>query len=222
MDLTFSPDGMLVATSSVDGSVRVCEIDAGCELARFETSVDRSRKNLTYAPDLRRLAFSPDAARLAIGENDQVRVWDIGRKSEVIRLEGSGRVDSVSFSPDGRRLGTGTDDSTASLWDIATGTEIARLTGRSDEVWSVAFSPEGRRLATGSQDGTVRIWDISRLPEGNIFDVACALLPDHSLDDIIPNSPIRIDDPICDEAYDPPLPHWIGAADTEEPGPEAR
>jgi WD40 repeat protein len=36
-------------------------------------------------------------------------------------------------------------------------------------------------VLTGSEDKTARLWDISTIPRGNIFDIACAWLPDHVL-----------------------------------------
>jgi hypothetical protein len=36
-------------------------------------------------------------------------------------------------------------------------------------------------VLTGSVDGTARLWDISGIPTGNIFDIACAWLPNHDL-----------------------------------------
>jgi hypothetical protein len=70
-----------------------------------------------------------------------------------------GNVFTLSWSPDGRRLATGSSDNTARIWDGQTGAEIAVLKGHSGSVRSVAWSPDGRRLATGSNDNTARIWD---------------------------------------------------------------
>jgi WD40 repeat protein len=60
--------------------------------------------------------------------------------------------------------------------------EIARIEGHGHKVESVALSLDGTRLATGSTDSTARLWDISGIPEGDIFKIACAWLPDHVSD----------------------------------------
>jgi WD40 repeat protein/serine/threonine protein kinase len=68
------------------------------------------------------------------------------------------RVESVAFSPDGRRVLTASYDKTARVWDGTTGREILRLS-HADGLLSAAFSPDGQRIVTGSFDGTARIWE---------------------------------------------------------------
>jgi WD40 repeat protein len=68
------------------------------------------------------------------------------------------RVMSVSFSPDGSHIASGSIDQTVRIWDAKTGAHLSTLEGHSDWVLSVAFSPDGSRVA-GSGNKTVRIWD---------------------------------------------------------------
>jgi hypothetical protein len=66
---------------------------------------------------------------------------------------------SVAFSPDGKRIVSGSQDMTLKVWDSETGKEQLTLKGHSGWVHSVAFSPEGKRIVSGSQDRTLIVWD---------------------------------------------------------------
>src|SRR5262245_54428409 len=80
--------------------------------------------------------------------------------SDLLTLKGHiQNVSSVTFSPDGKRLASGSPDRTVKLWDAVTGQELLTLQGHGGVVSSVAFSPDGKRLATGSFDRTVKLWD---------------------------------------------------------------
>jgi WD40 repeat protein len=68
-------------------------------------------------------------------------------------------VHAVAISPDGTWLATAGRDGTVRIWDTATGTQQATLTGHAKEVTAVAISPDGTWLATASWDETVWIWD---------------------------------------------------------------
>jgi WD40 repeat protein len=66
-------------------------------------------------------------------------------------------VSSVSWSPDGRRILTGSADETTKVWDADKGTEVLTLKGHTDRVRSVSWSPDGRRILTGSADKTAKV-----------------------------------------------------------------
>lgn len=70
-----------------------------------------------------------------------------------------GNVRSISFSPDGTLIASGSDDKTVKIWDAATGTILRSLRGHSSSVTSVFFSPDGKTLISSGKDKTVRVWD---------------------------------------------------------------
>jgi WD40 repeat protein len=69
-------------------------------------------------------------------------------------------VYSVSFSPDGKFLASGSWDETVKVWEVGSWREVATLRGHQDWVYSVSFSPDGKFLASGSRDKTVKVWEV--------------------------------------------------------------
>jgi len=66
---------------------------------------------------------------------------------------------AVAFSPCGQRFATGSEDTTAILWDAQTGKAERVLQGHTHIVSSLSFSADGAWLASGSWDGSIRVWD---------------------------------------------------------------
>jgi WD40 repeat protein len=96
-----------------------------------------------------------------------VKVWDARTGQELLTIKGhTSYVNSVAFSPDGKRLASASADRTVKVWDAQTGQVLLDL--KASFASGLAFSPDGRWLASGNlnPNGTaVTIWDATPLPE---------------------------------------------------------
>jgi WD40 repeat protein len=76
-------------------------------------------------------------------------IWDTATGKDVVHLRRhNDRVVCVRFSPDGKKVVTGSWDNTARIWDAATGRELRVLTGHQCSIQFVTFGPDGKRVLT--------------------------------------------------------------------------
>ena len=68
-------------------------------------------------------------------------------------------VVSASFSPDGKRVVTASEDKTARVWDADTGKPMGEPMTHGEGGFSAGFSPDGKHVVTASLDKTARVWD---------------------------------------------------------------
>jgi len=138
--------------------------DANKFVTNFHTPISQSAPH-TY---LSALPFSPSESRIskhflpqfpnilnvAVGlENDWsalMNIW-VGHRDGVC---------CVAFSPDGKRVVSGSYDKTIRVWDVERGQMVSSpFEGHTAGIQCVAFSPEGKRVVSGSHDHSIRIWD---------------------------------------------------------------
>ncbi|KAF7269392.1 notchless protein homolog 1 [Rhynchophorus ferrugineus] len=68
-------------------------------------------------------------------------------------------VISVSFSPDGKHLASGSGDTTVRFWDVNTQTPYYTCKAHKNWVLCIAWSPDSNKLASACKDGRIMIWD---------------------------------------------------------------
>jgi uncharacterized protein with WD repeat len=70
-------------------------------------------------------------------------------------------VMSVSYSPDGQYVASGSYDNSIKIWSAAQGTCLHTWSGHSECVTSVSYSPDGQYLASSSEDDSVKVWSMA-------------------------------------------------------------
>ncbi|ETO30990.1 hypothetical protein RFI_06128 [Reticulomyxa filosa] len=69
-------------------------------------------------------------------------------------------VTSISFSADGTRFVSSSDDKTVRIWDISSENEIEIFKGHTQWIGNAIFSPKGTLVASCSGDKTIQLWDV--------------------------------------------------------------
>jgi len=158
---SFSPDGELLATASLDGPIHIWDVERASQRAQL-----RGHDRL-----VEHLEFSPDGGRLVTASHDgTARIWDIdGVLTTTLRHERAPRF--AAFSADGTRLVTLGTDNLAHLWETMTGKEIGTWGDRRGAPLVYAtFSPDGRNILITSQDGRVILYDAENWREVARFE----------------------------------------------------
>ena len=99
-----------------------------------------------------------------------VLLLDLTTKKAKMGLGGHKRsVKSISFSPDGKIMASGSYDTTIRLWSLPEGRYKKTLKGHRKSINSMDFSADGKLLASASRDNTARVWDVETGKHKKIF-----------------------------------------------------
>ncbi|ETS59978.1 hypothetical protein PaG_05966 [Moesziomyces aphidis] len=169
--VSISSDNRLVAAGALDTLVRVWDAQTGKQLERL-----KSHKDSIYS-----VSFAPDGKSLVSGSLDKtLKLWDLTGTAKAVqenRAEEKGGhatcattfvghkdyVLSVSCSPDGQWVASGSKDRGVQFWDPQTAQAQFVLQGHKNSVIAINLSPAGGLLATGSGDFNARIWSYDRI-----------------------------------------------------------
>ena len=160
-------DESTILTSSGDATCMLWDIESGNISTTFKG----------HEQDVMSVAILPGVDRnlFVSGSCDcTAKVWDIRTGQPTMTLRGhESDVNCVSMFPDARAFGTGSDDSTARVFDMRACAQLVEF--RSPDILcgltSVAFSNSGRLLFAGYDDYNCNAWDVLGSQEKQVFQL---------------------------------------------------
>jgi WD40 repeat protein len=88
-----------------------------------------------------------------------VTLWDTTTGNELHTLQLTQPARSLSFSADGSLLALATNND-VQIWDVASGKQLATLSGHSATVDVVAFAPDSKSLVSTGEDNQLILWQV--------------------------------------------------------------
>ncbi|KAJ7356508.1 WD40-repeat-containing domain protein [Mycena albidolilacea] len=153
LSVAFSPDGSQLVSAAEDGSIRVWDVQTGLTLVQF----------VGHSGAVNSVVYTTDGERVVSGSKDAtIRIWSIESGQEEVSLYCQSEVLSLSISPGGTTLVSGSVRGVVQLWDIAQHKctrEVLHL-GHTSTL-STVFSLDASRIAIGRWDRQVNIWNTS-------------------------------------------------------------
>lgn len=177
--LAITSDGERVISGSNQNTVKVWHLKRRELLATIECGYG-SVYSLTVTPDDRHVIVGSILGLIKIFDlNSGELLANISGHSVISDYEYAhgNSILSLTVTPDGKQLITGSDDQTIKIWNFHTRRLLTTHKGHYGAVTSLAITPDGSRLISGSMDGTIKVWNLNYVePRGPSQWHDCAVI----------------------------------------------
>ncbi|KAG8779942.1 hypothetical protein FRC12_023669 [Ceratobasidium sp. 428] len=150
----YSPNGSYIVSCSEDQTVYIWDAPS------YPSAV---RQNLHHTCDSKPAARTISAVQLdsSLDETGGIQDPSTGQPGVGRPPEGhTGLINSVSYSPDGTYILSGSSDQTVCVWDAQTGKLIGQMSEDNRESFqTVSYSSDGLRIIASGPGRSIRIWD---------------------------------------------------------------
>ncbi|MCG9127144.1 T9SS type A sorting domain-containing protein [Candidatus Poribacteria bacterium] len=132
-------------------------------------SLSQEQTFLTHGGSVQAVAYSPISSSIiaSAGGNNSIKLWNLNDGGETILGNHTDTVNSISFSPDGQHLVSGSDDYKLKVWDIQNERLIVTLNhitnSAQSQIKKVGFTPNGQQFISAGYH--IKIWDIHTFRE---------------------------------------------------------
>ena len=158
--------GKVLAASSKDSIVRVWNTDmllSGTSDEPINSWTEHTAPVMSVCfPMYEPVPANIKSALVSGGYDGKVRLLDTVNRNCQVLYEHNGWIWSVTFSPYGRWIASGSADRTVIIWNVETSEIKTILTEPEDMVLSLTFSRDEKMLAIGGGDGTIRLWNLAQ------------------------------------------------------------
>ncbi len=184
--VAFSPNGKYVATCSWAPSAWAAHV--------WEIATGKELSHITYhTGDVAFIAFTPDGNNVVAGGSRDVQVWEASTGRGIARMKAEDAIyswEAGALSPDGKyvtAVSSVNDNPVVFVWEVATGSEVARMSYDGYNLRSLAFSPNGQYIVAatfgvspaGSWVPIVQVWEtatgkevVHMISEGDVYGLA--------------------------------------------------
>lgn len=174
--LAFSPDDAHIAVGLFSSEAKIWDVPSGKLIRTFTVKggrapgffMDSDERQTKLWKAAWKVAFSPDGKKLATATDGYIQLWDVNNGTEIIRQYSGGRVGTLAFSKDGRRIGWATWNGELRIWDL--------LARRSVKVKAptlfgeIAFSPDFSPAYIPDWKTSVRVIELPSGKQLSYFD----------------------------------------------------